>query len=108
MEKWEKAWNMIMNIVPPHIKSVTDADKFISGLTQSIFNWCPDFGMELANAGMKDNSFHVKRIKYCQDFRRIFPHSEESIIKNMLRAEAESYIELGDMETAKKIIQGIN
>ena len=51
MEKWEKVWNMIISIVPPHVKSVTDADKFISGLTQSIFNWCQDFQMELSNAG---------------------------------------------------------
>ena len=105
-EKWEKAWNMIINIVPPHIKSVTDADKFIPVLTQCIFNWCQDFVMELANAAVEDNSFHMKRIKYCQDFCRIFPHSDESIIINMLRAEAESYIELGDMETAKKLFQG--
>ena len=98
IEKWEKAWNMIISIVPPHIKSVEDADKFISGLTQSIFNWCQDFEMELANAAVEDASFYLKRIKYCQDFCRIFPNSDESIIKNMLRAEAESRTELGDME----------
>ncbi|MHC1754476.1 MAG: YecA family protein [Methanosarcina sp.] len=106
IEKWEKAWNMIISIVPPHIKSVTDADKFIPGLTQFLFNWCQDFEVELGNAGVEDDSFYVKRIKYCQDFRRIFPHSDESIIKNMLRAEAESYTELGDIETAKKLFQG--
>jgi len=104
IEKWEKAWNMIISIVPPHVKSVTDADKFIPKLTQSIFNWCQDFEIELGNAGAEDDSFYVKRIKYCQDFCRIFPHSDESIIKNMLRAEAESYAELGD-ETAKKPFQ---
>lgn len=106
IEKWEKAWNMIMSIVPPQIKSVKDADKFISGLSQSIFNWCKDFGMELAKAAVEDNSFHMKRIKYCQDFCRIFPNSDESIIKNMLKAEAESYTELGDLETAKKLSKG--
>lgn len=106
IEKWEKAWNMIINIVPPNIKSVTDADKSIPDLTQSIFNWCQDFEIELGNAGMEDNSFYMKRIKYCQDFLRIFPDSDESIINNMLRAEAESYTELGDTETAKKLFQG--
>jgi hypothetical protein len=106
MEKWEKAWNMIISIVPPHIKSVKDADKFIPGLTQSIFNWCQDFEMELGNAGREDNSFYEKRIKYCHDFRRIFPQSNELIIKNMLVAEAESYTELGDMEAANKLLQG--
>lgn len=95
MEKWEKAWNIIVNIVTSHIKSVTDADKFIPVLTQCIFNWCQDFEMELANAALEDASFHQKRIKYCQDFRRVFPYSDKSIIKNMLKAEAESRAELG-------------
>jgi len=62
--------------------------------------------MELANAGRGDASFHMKRIKYCQDFCRIFPDSDESIIKKMLSAEAESYTKLGDMEKAKKLSQG--
>jgi hypothetical protein len=103
VEKWEKAWNIIVSIVPSNIKSVKDADKFIPVLTQSIFNWCQDFENEFANAALENNSFYAKRIKYCQDFRRIFPYSDESIIKNMLRAEAESYTELGDIEAAKKL-----
>lgn len=106
IEKWEKAWNMIISIVPPRIKSVTDTDKFIPGLTQSIFNWCQDFEVELGNAGTEEDSFYVKRIKYCQDFIQIFPISDELIINNMLRAEAESYTELGDIEAAKKLFQG--
>jgi hypothetical protein len=106
IEKWEKVWDMIKSIVPSHIKSVTAADEFISIPTQSIFNWCQDFEIELGSAGMKDDSFHLKRIKYCQEFRRLFPHSDESIIENMLRAEAESYSELGDTEAAKKLFQG--
>ena len=106
IEKWEKAWNMIISIVPPHVKSVTDADKFIPGLTQYLFNWCQDFEVELGNAGRVDRSFYVKRIKYCQDFRRIFPNSGESIIKNMLRAEAESYTELKGTETAGNYSKG--
>lgn len=57
---------------------------------------------------MKDKSFYAKRIKYCQDFRRRFPKSDKSILENMLRAEAESYTELGDMEAAKKLLQEID
>jgi tetratricopeptide (TPR) repeat protein len=107
MEKWEKAWNMIRIIVPSNLKSVSAADEFIPHLTQSIFNWCQDFKMESANAGLKDDSFYVKRIKYCQDFCRTFPLSDESIIRSMLRAEAESYASLGDIETADKLFQGL-
>lgn len=105
IEKWEKAWNMIRTIVPLNIKSVSAADEFIPHLTQSIFNWCQDFEMESGNSGSEDDSFYVKRIKYCQDFCRTFPLSDESIIHNMLRAEAESHAAIGDIETADKLFQ---
>jgi tetratricopeptide (TPR) repeat protein len=105
IEKWEKAWNMIRTIVPLNIKSVSAADEFIPHLTQSIFNWCQDFEMESGNSGSEDDSFYVKRIKYCQDFCRTFPLSDESIIHNMLRAEAESHASIGDIETADKLFQ---
>jgi hypothetical protein len=108
VEKWEKAWNMIISIVPPNLKSITAADEFIPQLTQNIFNWCQGFEMELGNAGLEDNSFYAKRIKYCRDFCRIFPRSDESIKQNMFRAEAESYAALGETETADKIFQGEN
>lgn len=105
LEKWEKAWDMIISIVPPHIKSVTDADKLIPDLMQSISNWCQDFEIELGNAGLEDKAFYAKRIKYCQDFRRLFPQSDKSIIRSMIRAEAESYTELGNLEAAKKLLR---
>jgi len=108
LKKWEKTWNMIISIVPPHIMSVTEVDKFIPDMMQSIFNWCQDFEIEMGNAGLKDKVFYVKRIKYCQDFRRLFPKSDKSILENMLRAEAESYTELGDLEAAKKLLQEID
>jgi hypothetical protein len=104
IEKWEKAWDMIKSIVPSNIKSVKGADKFLPDLTQSLINWCQDFEIELGNAAIKDTSFHARRIKYCQDFRRVFPDSNKSIIKNMLNAEAESYTELGDQEAAEKLL----
>jgi hypothetical protein len=106
IEKWEKAWDMITSIVPSHVNNIEDADKLMPDLTQCLFNWCQDFEVELGNAGKEDDSFYVKRIKYCQDFLRIFPRSNETIIKNMRRAEAESYTELGDVEAAKELFKG--
>jgi len=69
---------------------ISEADKFIPVLTQFIYNWCQDFEMELANAAVEDKSYYEKRIKYCQDFLRIFPDSDKLIIQNMLKAVKES------------------
>lgn len=107
IEKWEKAWSMIKSIAPTRIKSVEDADEYVPHLTQSIFNWCQDLEMELGNAGVEDESYYARRIKYCRDFCRTFPQSDETIILNMLAAEADSYAALGDAETADKLYKEI-
>ncbi|MEA1944683.1 MAG: hypothetical protein U9N07_05050 [Euryarchaeota archaeon] len=106
MKEWEAAWNMIRTIIPPHIKSVWEADQFMpEPLTQSIHNWCQDFEMELYNAGIDDRSYFMKRIKYCHEFCDIFPDTDELILHNMHRAEAESYLALGDAETAENLFK---
>jgi len=104
MEKWDNAWNMIKDIVPLDITSVEDADEFIP-MTQCIFNWCQDFKMELHNAGLGNSAYFTKRIQFCHDFCQIFPDSNNSIIHNMLRAEAESYDSLGDVTTADRLFK---
>ncbi|KPQ41360.1 MAG: hypothetical protein MPEBLZ_04098 [Candidatus Methanoperedens nitroreducens] len=108
LENWEKAWKMIITIVPPQIKSVTEADDFMpEPLTQSIYNWCQNFEMELGNRGREGESFRIKRIEYCNEFCRVFPETDKLIIHNMLRAEAESYAALGDIETAEKLFKSL-
>ncbi|MCG7850304.1 MAG: SEC-C domain-containing protein [ANME-2 cluster archaeon] len=104
IEKWSRAWKTIVTIVPAYIDSVEEADQFmLEPLTQSIYNWCQDFEMELLNAGLQDKSYFKKRIEYCNKFYRLFPETDDLIIQNMLRAEAESYAELGEFETADKL-----
>lgn len=106
VKEWVDAWGMIRAIIPPHIKSVGDADQFLpEPLTQSIYNWCQDFEMKLYNAGIEDESYVIKRIEYCREFRDIFPDTRASILHNMHRAEAESYLALGDSETAEKLFR---
>lgn len=103
MEKWWRAWKTIVAIVPTYIDSVEEADQFMpEPLTQSIYNWCQDFKFELFNTGLEDDSYFKKRIEYCNEFCRSFPETDDLIIQNMLRAEAESYAKLRDYETADK------
>lgn len=63
--------------------------------------------MELGNAGLSDESFYMRRIKYCRDFIRTLPNSDETYIINMLIAEAESYAALKDSETADKLFKDV-
>jgi len=104
LERWTDAWTMIRGIVPSYITSVEEADEYLpEPLTQSICNWSQDFGMELGNGGGDDISFHYLRIRYCSEFCAIFPDSDELILHNMSRAEAESYASLGYMHVADNL-----
>ena len=104
--RWEKAWEIIKKIIPPYIQDVKVVDDFMPvSLNQFVINWCQDFEMELHNAGSQDESYFKKRIEYCNEFCRIFPDTHDQTIQNMLRAEAESYAELGDIETADKLFE---
>ncbi|MFH1856439.1 MAG: hypothetical protein ABH836_04315 [Candidatus Omnitrophota bacterium] len=106
--KWETAWDMIKYIVPARITSVSGADAFMpEPLTQSIYNWCQDFETELYNAGVKEKGYLKKLIKYCREFCERFYGTEGLIIQNMLRAEAESYLLLGDRVLADELFEGI-
>ncbi|MHB1441052.1 MAG: hypothetical protein ACYCSO_09865 [Cuniculiplasma sp.] len=96
LEMWGNAWRMMIEIVPKSIKSVETADDFLGGLLQIIYNWCQDYELELGNAGIKDDSYHTERIKYCHDFCSRFPDTDENIMVNMLWAEAESTAVIGD------------
>jgi len=102
MSVWHTAWEMIKSLIPAKIKSVDGADEFFhEPLTQSIRNWCGDFEMELYNAHM-----YEQRIAYCHEFCLKFPDSEAEI-QGMLRAEAESYAELGNYDTAEEIFKAL-
>ncbi len=108
IEGWGRVWEMVKVIVPGHIDSISEADHYMGNtLTQHLYNWCQDLEMELYVAGVDDVSYFNKRIKYCSEFCRLFPESDERIMVNMLRAEAESYARSGDIETADKLFNDL-
>lgn len=104
LARWADAWTMIRGIVPSYITSVEEADEYLpEPLTQSIHNWSQSFEMELGNGGSDDIFFYYLRIRYCSEFCAIFPDSDELMLHNMSRAEAESYARLGYMHVADNL-----
>ena len=69
--------------------------------------WCQDFEQELHNAGNYDRSFYQKRIEYCKEFCSFFPNSDELLVINMKRAEAESYFSLGKVEEGNQAFKAL-
>lgn len=101
---WLQVWDHLKNRFTKDMKSIEAAEKVFSGM-QSLFNWCQDFEQELHNAGIYDRSFFQKKIEYCKEFYSFFPDSDQLLMINMKRAEAESYFSLGRAEEGDKAFE---
>ena len=103
---WLEVWDHLKNRFTNDMKSIEDAEKLFSG-SQSLYNWCQDLETELGNAAIDDPSFHEKRLEYCTEFCSFFPDSDDSIMVNMKRAEAESYFLLGKVEEGDQAFKAL-
>jgi hypothetical protein len=103
---WWQVWAWLVEKVTPERNTIAALDRDFRG-TQSVFNWCQDFEMALGNAGLDDPEYNRLRICYCQQFLETFFDIEWSMRGNFLRAEAESYWRLGDVEMAESKFEAL-
>lgn len=101
---WLEVWDKIKEKIGTDFKSVEQADEVFHGM-QSLFNWCQDLETELDSGGSEDVSFYEKRVQYCREFYTLLPETDDLIIHNMKRAEAESYFALGMQEKGEELFK---
>ncbi len=102
---WLVAWRDVVYLTEKgKFRLIDEFDDRFRG-TQSLYNWCQDFEMELANGGADDKKYYGERIKYCEEFINLFSHEDQLVIGNMQRAIAESYFELGQGEKSNVLYQ---
>ena len=99
-DAWWQVWEWLKEKVTPERDTLEALDEDFRGM-QFISNWCQDMEMELGNAGVSDARYHRLRIRYCREFLDTFSDLEWLMQGNFLRAEAESYFRLGEVETAE-------
>ena len=97
-DAWWQVWEWLRDKVTPQRNTIAALDVDFQGM-QSVSNWCQDFEMELGNAGLSDPGYDRLRIRYCGEFLETFADVEWSMRGNFLRAEAESYWQMGEVET---------
>lgn len=97
-DQWLEAWSEIIELFEKNeAKDIYELNKKYDW-TQFISNYAQDLEMELHNAGIEDNRYHEKRIKYCQELLK-WCGNDEIINKNTQRAIADAYFGLGDTAT---------
>jgi len=99
-DAWWQVWEWLKAKVTPERNTIEALDQDFRG-TQSVFNWCQDFEMELGNTGLDDSIYLRLCIRYCYEFLETFPSMEWNLRGNFLRAEAEAYWRLGEVEAAE-------
>jgi len=99
-DAWWQVWEWIKEKVTPERNTLDALDEDFRG-SQFISNWCQDFEEALGNAAVDDSKYHRLRIRYCQEFLETFPGLDWLMRGNFLRAEAEAYWRLGEVETAE-------
>ena len=98
---WLEAWEKVKDIYKDthSINSI----KAFAGMRLS--DWCGELEMHLYDAGKEDPVYFNKRIQYCREFCREFPESDDQLIHNMIRGEAETLFFSGQFEQGEAVFK---
>ncbi len=104
-EAWLSYWKTVLKLMEKwKIKTVSQFDEqFLQ--TQSLFNWCQDFEMELGNAGLSDGKYNAARLQYCRQIIPLVDPKERLLQENMRRAVAESCFNMGEAPEADRLYE---
>lgn len=103
---WLEVWEHLKQRFEPDVKSIEAAAKRFDD-TFELYNWCQDVELYLGDAGLENSDYYHQRITYCREFCQRFPETEEAILVNMKRADAESHFFLGKIEEGEKLFQDL-
>ena len=103
-EKWLQAWDIIKTL-------------FIEGIAEDVFdlnskykwkqypsNYVQYLEMELHNAGIKNKTYHWKRIDFCKELLR-WSGTDELLINNTRIALAEAHYSIGDESGGEQLFE---
>lgn len=100
---WLGVWRDVLRLADRlGLDTLDELDERFGG-TQCLFNWVQDFELELANAGVEDESFRRERIRCCKEFFTRFPDADPDLTEGFRRALAESHFETGAEETGERL-----
>jgi len=101
---WLEVWEHLKQRVEPDVKSIEVVAQHFND-TFEFYNWCQDLELYLGDIALENSQYYYPRITYCREFCQRFPETEEEILVNMKRAEAESHFFLGNIEAGEKLFQ---
>ncbi len=99
---WMKVWETFKTNYDIATMSIDEIDYQFNG-SQSFYNWCQDFEMELINASFKSKEYAKLGTIYLSEFLTYFVDDDEHLVNNFKSALGECYCRSGDQEAGEKV-----
>lgn len=97
------AWEDIKAIMSEeHISNLTELEGKYKW-TEFLFNYVQDLEEQLHNAGIKNEQYILKRIRYCEELLKVCGDKDELLIENTRRAIADSHYALGNEQECDRL-----
>lgn len=101
---WMRVWETFKNNYDLVNKSIEEVDNQFNG-SQSFFNWCQDFEMELINASIDSKEYAKVGVTYLNEFLAYFANEDDRFVNQFQSSLGECYCRSGDQEVGEKVIR---
>jgi hypothetical protein len=100
---WTKVWETFKNNYDLANRSIEEIDAQFNG-SQSFFNWCQDFEMELINASIGSKEYAKIGIAYLTEFLAYSADEDDSFVNQFKSSLGECYCRSGNQEAGEKVM----
>jgi len=101
---WMRVWETFKADYDLANRSIDEIDAQFNG-SQSFFNWCQDFEMELINASIDSKEFTELGVAYLNEFLACFADEDAKFINQFKSSLGECYCRSGDQEAGEKVMR---
>ncbi len=101
---WMRVWETFKSDYDVANRSINEIDTKFNG-SQSFFNWCQDFEMEMVNASIDSPEFALKAVSFLSEFVEYFPNEDAHLVTQFSVSLAESYCRSGDQAAGEHLMQ---
>ncbi|MFH1152497.1 MAG: SEC-C metal-binding domain-containing protein [Pseudomonadota bacterium] len=101
---WMRVWDTFKTDYDLANRSIDEIDAQFNG-SQSFFNWCQDFEMELVNASIDSKEFAELGVAYLKEFLAFFDDEDTLFVNQFKSSLGECYCRSGDQEAGEKVMR---
>ena len=101
---WMRVWETFKTVYDLDNRSIDEIDAQFNG-SQSFFNWCQDFEMELINASIDSKEFAEIGVAYLNEFLSFFVDEDALLVNQFKSSLGECYCRSGDQVAGEKVMR---